>query len=410
MNKSSLIGILPYSDNTPVLIQEEQDVYDIMDLLAFAHKKNMASYDKIAPFFWTGDIYSTCEKLYNFCKRNVLYDVESEDMQTVRGPRKILENGAGDCKHYASFINGVLSAIDRDGLANINCIYRFASYKLFDEIPTHVFAVVKLPGHEIWIDPVLDHFDEHRPYTFGIDRKVSSRPVAVGSCDYECESDYLGAMTTAETGQLIAKVAPNLAYIPVVGWALAAAGEVVGLALATFGYRWHTQWSVRWLIQLYQYYVLGQTGVTASNANEALADTAVSWFSHVCGVPVLDRTMFDLLKGYKYAENVDLHKSYDQRATEYLGHTSTAGISHDMAVAAAKITDSLNYNMAPGMWKNATAAPWLIDKTTSSGQSSAPGLPAGTQIPGGSLLSSGSGLEGYLPIVLIGVAAYLILK
>ena len=50
--------------------------------------------------------------------------------------------------------------------------YRFASYKIFNKEPQHVFVVVN-PGtnNEIWIDPVLKEFNYKKPYSHAIDKK-----------------------------------------------------------------------------------------------------------------------------------------------------------------------------------------------------------------------------------------------
>jgi hypothetical protein len=125
-----------------------------------AHKFFASDYDLIADFFWSGDVYETCRLLWNFCKRNISYVIEPEKSQTTKSPAAILTEAYGDCKHYAGFIAGVLDAINRDFGAGIKWKYCFANYDEFGDLPQHVFVKVKDNGHEIWIDPVLNRFDE----------------------------------------------------------------------------------------------------------------------------------------------------------------------------------------------------------------------------------------------------------
>jgi hypothetical protein len=88
-------------------------------------------------------------------------------------PTAILTLAKNDCKNYALFINGVLNSLQRKGKFNNKIVYRFASYKLLDEIPHHVFAVaIDDNGNEIWIDPVLSTFNNKKTYYHKIDYKM----------------------------------------------------------------------------------------------------------------------------------------------------------------------------------------------------------------------------------------------
>jgi organic hydroperoxide reductase OsmC/OhrA len=62
--------------------------------------------------------------------------------------------------------------LKRKGLINNKIYYRFASYKLLDEIPHHVFAVIQdNQGNEYFIDPVLSTFNERKTYYHKIDKE-----------------------------------------------------------------------------------------------------------------------------------------------------------------------------------------------------------------------------------------------
>lgn len=72
---------------------------------------------------------------------------------------------------------GVLDSLKRKGLIDNKIYYRFASYKLLDEIPHHVFAVIQdKNGNEFFIDPVLPTFNERKTYYHKID-KIPSMPL-----------------------------------------------------------------------------------------------------------------------------------------------------------------------------------------------------------------------------------------
>lgn len=169
-----LLDILPPFNNNSVVIEKNQGVHDIIKEVLNAHRYFGHDYDYIFQFFDIGSISTICKNLFNFCKDNISYKIESEDRQTTKSPAAIISTGNGDCKHYAGFIAGVLSAITRNTGRKINWCYRFASYSIFDEEPAHVFVVVKSDS-EIWIDPVLCCFNTRTPApTHFIDKKINN--------------------------------------------------------------------------------------------------------------------------------------------------------------------------------------------------------------------------------------------
>lgn len=158
--------------NKWLLIEPQQNTTDIIKLLLQEHSKNAADYDKISEMFWSGNSLDTAKKLFDFCKQNITYKIEPDTIQTVKSPASILHHKYGDCKHYASFICGVLDSLKRKGYP-VDCRYRFASYRSFDKEPHHVFAVLKYKGADIWVDPVLKYFNERKPYYYSKDKNPS---------------------------------------------------------------------------------------------------------------------------------------------------------------------------------------------------------------------------------------------
>jgi len=168
--KSTLISRLnPYGNNKKIIVHD-QGTNDIIKSILAAHKIYAGEYDKISDYFWTGDLKTTCYKIWKFLKDNIKYHIETESQQKIMSPTAILTLAKNDCKNYALFINGVLNALQRKGKFNNKIVYRFASYKLLDEIPHHVFAVaIDDNGNELWIDPVLSTFNNKKTYYHKID-------------------------------------------------------------------------------------------------------------------------------------------------------------------------------------------------------------------------------------------------
>ena len=163
---------LPAFSNKRQLIKYNQGTEDIINEILKTHALFADDYLLIADFFDTGDIYTTCQGLWDFCKYNLPYNIETGAEQSVKSPSAILHRGEKiDCKHYSLFIGGVLDAIKRQYNDNWTWCYRFAAYDGSKQVG-HVFVVVKDAGSEIWIDPVLSSFNYKKKPTFYIDRDV----------------------------------------------------------------------------------------------------------------------------------------------------------------------------------------------------------------------------------------------
>ena len=172
MQKNILLGRLKSFGGNSKMIVRDQQVPDIISAMLSAHKMYAGEYDKISKDFYSGDGVQTAKKLFEFLKKNVHYKIESDKNQRIMSPSAILSLGKNDCKNYALFIMGVLDSLKRKGLINNKIYYRFASYRLLDEIPHHVFAVIQdQDGTEYFIDPVLSKFNERKTYYHKIDKE-----------------------------------------------------------------------------------------------------------------------------------------------------------------------------------------------------------------------------------------------
>lgn len=171
MDKNILLGKLTPFSNQKRLLVNEQQVKDIVSAMLEAHKKYASEYDKISDNFYSGSAIQTAKKIFQFLKKNIKYTVDSEASQKIMSPSAIISIGKNDCKNYALFIVGILDSLRRKGYFSNKVFYRFASYRLLDEIPHHTFAVVvDDQGNEVFVDPVLSSFNEKKTYFHKIDK------------------------------------------------------------------------------------------------------------------------------------------------------------------------------------------------------------------------------------------------
>lgn len=147
---NTLLNNLPVFKGDKELIAGRQRMKHIKALMQEAHQEYAPDYDGIVGFFKQGP--GLPKQLFDFVQKNIRYEVQDEDFQSVESPAAILAQGEGDCKHYASFIAGILDAANREGRYRYPWVFRFGTWK--GKNMGHVFVVVKdAQGGEIWIDP-----------------------------------------------------------------------------------------------------------------------------------------------------------------------------------------------------------------------------------------------------------------
>jgi hypothetical protein len=223
MDATTLMGRLGPFQNRREMLTADQSTGDIIDAILEAHRRHAGDYSKISSFFNAGSRRATARKIFNFLKNNVRYVIEPGSKQTVKSPAAILATGYGDCKHYSLFAGGVLQNL------GIPFAYRFASYKMFDKQPQHVFVVVN-PGtnNEIWIDPVVGDFDYKKPYTYATDRKMALYSISGIGATAQQRADLRAAKAAKKAAPT--KAAKQAAQTSVVA-ARKAAGRTTGQVL-----------------------------------------------------------------------------------------------------------------------------------------------------------------------------------
>ena len=171
--------LAPFTNFKKVLI-EDQNTNDIIQGILNNHENYQNEYDKISEMFIGDNEVETARNIFNFLKQNVPYYIEPIEKQTLRSPSAILSmtnsNGkilGADCKSFAMFINGTLNSLNRKGIFRVPLSYRFASYRYDTKEPQHVFAVL-YPNtkNEIWVDPVLNEFNQRKEPVFIKDKKI----------------------------------------------------------------------------------------------------------------------------------------------------------------------------------------------------------------------------------------------
>jgi len=118
-------------------------------------------------------LYQSAFKVWYFIRHRINYVKDPAGMQIIQLPQALIKRGykangnnkGGDCKSMSLAVASIMYNL---GAQNIRL--RYAGY--FGNEPTHVYAVIKLNGRDVAIDPVIDKFDYEKPYKFKKDYKM----------------------------------------------------------------------------------------------------------------------------------------------------------------------------------------------------------------------------------------------
>jgi hypothetical protein len=175
MDKNLLLQKLPPFRNNQKVIMKNQNVGDIINGILDTQEKYKSQYDRISPYFLGRDLEETCYNIWVFLKDNVPYQIESDNLQTLRSPASIVSGLPADCKTFSLFSMGIVSSLVRKELIKCKLAYRFAGYNSFSDNLEHVFVVVNpKTNKEIWIDAVLPNFDQKKEPSIFKDKNINN--------------------------------------------------------------------------------------------------------------------------------------------------------------------------------------------------------------------------------------------
>ena len=130
----------------------------------------------------------------------------------------------------------MLDSLRRKGKLKCDLIYRFAGYGVFTDYIEHVFCVCKTGKNEIWVDPVLNGYNEKKQPNYIVDKKINNMALVGISGIYDViGKDEIGAVPqqfmgrplnpqpanpqTTSTQNALSKVSDIAALVP--GWGTA---------------------------------------------------------------------------------------------------------------------------------------------------------------------------------------------
>ena len=145
-------------NNKVVKIRQTSD--DIVKYLLIAEKQSRAIYPILRAYFDGDDKIKVLQKIWTYAKQNIIYVREPAEWQTVRTVARIIKDAkhtGGDCKHMATFCVASARA------CGINAFFRLVSFTASNPAPSHVYAVAVVNKKFVYLDAVINNFDEQPP-------------------------------------------------------------------------------------------------------------------------------------------------------------------------------------------------------------------------------------------------------
>lgn len=170
-------------------------------------------------------------------------------------------------------------------------------------------------------------------------------------------------MATLTTGQKILNPIAAIASKPTLQ-------SIFNPLSAIFGSKYSTSTGVRWLTQMYQYFVLGQGNVTSDNkVDEKQTEPAQMWFYGVLGVPVFDKYRWHALAGTDPDHDTNLNQSDSVKAINYMKYPEVQTWAKQVpdpngaVMNAIQIVKNMNDRSPAGSWANMQATQFGVPST-----------------------------------------------
>jgi len=206
----NLLNQLDSFKNNQRIISYDQSTNDIINAILRQHNKCFSEYDKLYNYFDGGNFENTAKKVFKYLKDNVKYEIEPNNLQTVKTPAAILATGkttGSDCKNFSLFFAGILDSYRRNTGEKFDIAFRFASYD-GSNTPEHVFIVINPnTNNEIWCDAVLNYFNEKKEPNYFKDKKIKNMALmALSGINEQRQPQMNGVLDILQSGSSLLPV------------------------------------------------------------------------------------------------------------------------------------------------------------------------------------------------------------
>ena len=159
-------------------ITENHRTSEIMNLLLSKDGKFCGQVKQFSDSLKGLSTHDASYAIWKTLRDNVKYKPDSEALQQLKSPARLVYDGQGDCKSYSLFAAAVLKNL------GIPYQFRFVSFERDDATPTHVYIVADPKGDKTIIDAVLSTFNYEKPYKHKQDRPMLNMLTGIEQSSY----------------------------------------------------------------------------------------------------------------------------------------------------------------------------------------------------------------------------------
>lgn len=160
LSRQNIYGRIKPADGKARHLSTFQNAKEISNALKMAEYNSRGVSKQLVKYFKEPTDYATAAKVWHFLRTQIKYRAEPKTDQTAKEIQRFIQDGTGDCKHFATFAVGVLNA------CGIKTWFTFVGQDASIKKPNHVYGTALIDGQLVCIDPCRKRFDSEPRYFY----------------------------------------------------------------------------------------------------------------------------------------------------------------------------------------------------------------------------------------------------
>ncbi len=142
------------------------DTDDIIYAIKEADKESAKFTRQLAPLFKSATALITCQRIFEFVKNNIQYQVDAIGTQVIKSPSQTIFTGFADCKSMSLLIGSLFKNL------GFTFRYRFTTYdsdRAKSKLVSHIYCIATIQGKDVIMDTVYGYFNKEKKYLYHTD-------------------------------------------------------------------------------------------------------------------------------------------------------------------------------------------------------------------------------------------------
>ncbi len=172
-----------------ITVDKDADIPQTLALIKTIVKNTLPETERFARYILRPTLGQTCEAIWGWIYTHIRYEKDQTGKEQVRSPARLFSDGYGDCDCFTTFIDSVLTNVQKLTRWKFLVINRITKYG--GNGFQHIYPVVKtISGEQIILDCVTEYFDYEEPYTEKEDHLIMELQHLNGVDQYDFKNSY----------------------------------------------------------------------------------------------------------------------------------------------------------------------------------------------------------------------------